>query len=44
MLLFLNIPVNKKFLISIFQDFDKNNSSNIEFEEFVAYINYNPFP
>ena len=44
MLLTLNININNKYLVSIFNAFDKNQSGAIEFEEFVAYINYNIYP
>ena len=44
MLIKLDFPIQRKYLLSIFRKFDSNNSGYIEFEEFVNYIINDPYP
>jgi Ca2+-binding EF-hand superfamily protein len=44
LLIKIEIPVQKKFLIPIFKKFDRNNNGMIEIEEFIDFIINNSYP
>ena len=43
MMIKMEIPVHEKYLAALFGMFDKSGDGQIEFEEFVHYILYNPY-
>lgn len=44
MLVRIEIPVQKKFLIPIFKKFDRNGNGMVEIEEFINFVINNPYP
>jgi len=44
MMIKLEIPIHKKYLNAVFSNFDKHGKGIIEFEEFVNYVQFDPYP
>lgn len=40
----LEVPIHKKYLSALFKKFDRNDSGFIEFDEFLYFLTYDPYP
>lgn len=40
----LEVPIHKKYLSALFKKFDRDGSGYIEFDEFLYFLTYNPYP